>query len=85
MPHLCSSEFITLTNIIFKLQQIKGCIKGFRVVLGQAYRGLTGEFLLLFMILGLCTYELGISQTNQTTKCLRSQSSTKGESWSTAN
>ena len=32
-----------------------------------------------------CTYELGIFHANQTTKCLRDQSRTKGEGWSTAN
>ena len=40
---------------------------------------------LIFMFLRLCTYELGIIHANQTTKCLRSQNRTKGESWSTAN
>ena len=31
------------------------------------------------------TYELGIFHANQKTKCLRNQSRTKGEGWSTAN
>ena len=79
----------------------------FRVVLGQAYRGLTGGFLFLrifgvaisvsphvYLILDLivismllrhCTYELGIFHANQITKCLRKQSRTMGEGWSTAN
>ena len=40
---------------------------------------------LISMFLRQCTYELGIFHANQTTKCLRNQSRTKGELWSTAN
>ena len=73
-------------------------IAGFRVVLGWAYRGLTGGFVLLqnysvaisvsphvCFILVKCIYELGIFHANKTTMCLRNQGRTKGEGWSTAN
>ena len=38
-----------------------------------------------YMFLRKCTYELGLFHANLTTKCLRNQSRTKGEGWSTAN
>ena len=37
------------------------------------------------MFLRYCIYELGICHANRTTKCLKNQSRTKGEDWSSAN
>ena len=65
-------------------------VNPFRAVLGRAYRGLTGGFLLLQ------NFSVAISVSphvcfilvlilNRTTKCPRNQGRTKGEGWSTAN
>ena len=40
------------------------------------------DLILISRFLRWCTYELGIFHANQTTKCLRNQSRTKGEGWS---
>ena len=46
-------------------------------------------FILVLILISVfqrwCIYELGIFHANRTTKCLRNQGRTKGESWSTAN
>ena len=91
---LCSGHEIYVADTKLRLKLSRGNNSGsikarhpFRVVLGWAYRGLTGGFLLLqnfsvaisvsphvcFILVLILIYELGIFHANQTTKCLRNK------------